>query len=102
MVLLRNMKRFREGLVFKAHWILYHSPLGWRVMNKKKKVERFTPLVATKTMQAGINDRSKLMVSLSLSGWSRLDESQISATQPGFLDLSCAQEDDPGDVRIAA
>ena len=32
------MKRFREGLVFKAHRLLYHSTLGLRVIKKKKKV----------------------------------------------------------------
>ena len=30
------MKRFREGLVFKAHRLLYHSTLGLRVIQKKK------------------------------------------------------------------
>ena len=30
-----NVKRFREGLVFKAHRLLFHSTLGWRVINKK-------------------------------------------------------------------
>ena len=32
------MKRFRRGLVFKAHRLLYHSTLGLRVIKKKKKV----------------------------------------------------------------
>ena len=31
------MKRFRGGLIFKAHRLLYHSTLGLRVMKKKKK-----------------------------------------------------------------
>ena len=30
--------RFRGGLVFKAHSLVYHSTLGFRVMKKKKKV----------------------------------------------------------------
>ena len=34
-LLRRNVKRFRGGLVFKAHRLLYHSTLGLRV---KKKV----------------------------------------------------------------
>ena len=34
----RNVKRFRGGLVFKAHRLFYHSTLGLRVI-KKKKVE---------------------------------------------------------------
>ena len=33
------MKRFRGGLVFKAHRLLYHSTLGLRVIKKKKKVK---------------------------------------------------------------
>ena len=31
------MKRFRGGLVFKAHRLLYHSTLGSRVIKKKKE-----------------------------------------------------------------
>jgi len=31
-----NMKRFRGGLVFKAHRLWHHSTLGWRVIKKKK------------------------------------------------------------------
>jgi len=30
------VKRFRGGLVFKAHRLVYHSTLGWRVIKKKK------------------------------------------------------------------
>jgi len=36
-LLRRNVKRFRGGLVFKAHRLLYHSTLGLRVIKKKKK-----------------------------------------------------------------
>ena len=39
----RNVKRFREGLVFKAHRLVYHSTLGWRETMKKKK-RNLTPL----------------------------------------------------------
>ena len=35
-LLSRNVKRFRGGLVFKAHRLLYHSSLGLRVIKKKK------------------------------------------------------------------
>jgi len=31
----RNMQRFRGGPVFKAHRLLYHSTLGFRVIKKK-------------------------------------------------------------------
>ena len=30
------MKRFRDGLVCKAHRLLYHSTLGLRVIKKKR------------------------------------------------------------------
>ena len=30
------MKRFRGGLVVKAHRLVYHSTLGWRVIKKRK------------------------------------------------------------------
>ena len=33
----RNVQRFRGGLAFKAHRLLYHSTLGLRVIKKKKK-----------------------------------------------------------------
>ena len=32
------MERFQGGLVFKAHRLVYHPTLGWRVMKKKKKL----------------------------------------------------------------
>ena len=35
-LLRRNVNRFRGGLVFKAHRLVYHSTLGLRVMKKKK------------------------------------------------------------------
>jgi len=31
------VQRFRDGLVFKAHRLLYHSTLGLRVIKEKKK-----------------------------------------------------------------
>ena len=33
-LLRRNVKRFRRGLVFKAHRLFNQSTLGWRVMKK--------------------------------------------------------------------
>ena len=35
-MLRRNVKRFRGGIVFKAHGLVYHSTLGLRVIKKKK------------------------------------------------------------------
>jgi len=37
LLLRRNAKRFRGGLVFKAHRLLYHATRGLRVKKKKKK-----------------------------------------------------------------
>ena len=41
--LAKNAERFRGGLIFKAHGLLYHSTPGMRVIKKKKKlrVDRF-------------------------------------------------------------
>jgi len=36
------VQRFRGGLVFKAHRLLCHSTLGWRVITKKKRSSRQT------------------------------------------------------------
>ena len=33
----RNVQRFRGGLVFKAHRLVYHSTIGLIVIKKKKK-----------------------------------------------------------------
>ena len=33
-----GVQHFRGRLVFKAHRLLYHSPLGLRVMKKKKSM----------------------------------------------------------------
>jgi len=38
-VLLINVRRFREGLVFEDHRLLYHSTLGVRVIKKKTGVQ---------------------------------------------------------------
>ena len=38
-LLRRNVERFRGGLVFKAHGLLYHSTLGLRVIKKKRSSE---------------------------------------------------------------
>jgi len=35
-----TVQRFRGGLVFKAHRLLYHSTLGLRAIKKKKKRKR--------------------------------------------------------------
>jgi len=35
-----HVQRFRGGLVFKAHRLLYHSTLSLRVMKKKKKKKK--------------------------------------------------------------
>ena len=37
-MLSRNVERFREALVFKAHRLMYHSTLGLRVIKKKTEL----------------------------------------------------------------
>ena len=37
-LLSRNVRRFRGGLVFKAHRPLYHSTLGLRVIKRRERV----------------------------------------------------------------
>jgi len=34
-----NVQRFRGGLVFKAHRLLYHSTLGLKVLKKRRRGE---------------------------------------------------------------
>jgi len=34
----KDVKRFRGGIVFKARTLLYHATLGWRVIKKKKNL----------------------------------------------------------------
>jgi len=43
------VKRFRGGLVFKAHRLVYHSTLGLTVIKKKKKVTRSANAHGTST-----------------------------------------------------
>ena len=38
-LLSRNVKRFRGGLVFEAHRLLYHSTLGWRAIKRERERE---------------------------------------------------------------
>ena len=42
-LLRRNVKRFRQGLVFKAHRFAYLSNLGSRVMKKRKHASTHSP-----------------------------------------------------------
>ena len=39
----RNVERFRERLVFKAHRLLHHSTLGSRVIKKKRRGSEKNP-----------------------------------------------------------
>jgi len=45
----RNVKRFRGGLVFQAHRLVYHSTLGLKVIKKKKKDVSFAFFILDKT-----------------------------------------------------
>ena len=48
-LLRRNVKRFRGGLVFQAHRLLYHSTLGLRVIKKKRSSLKWFPECSAKT-----------------------------------------------------
>ena len=37
-ILLQNVKPFREGLVCKAHRLLYHSSLGLRIIKERNRI----------------------------------------------------------------
>ena len=39
----RNVQRFRDGLVLKAHRLLYHPNLGLRVIKKTEDARRPAP-----------------------------------------------------------
>ena len=51
-LLRRNVKRFRGGLVFKAHRLVYHSTLSWRVIKKKKEAEEGVDACGEKRQRA--------------------------------------------------
>jgi len=48
----RNVKRFRGGLVLKAHGLLYHSTLGMGVIKKKKHQKKASKGVARSVARA--------------------------------------------------
>ena len=39
-LLLRNVKRFRGELIFKAHRLVHHSTPGWRAIKKKRSTSK--------------------------------------------------------------
>jgi len=49
-LLRRKVKRIRGGLVFKAYRLVYHSTLGWRVIQKNRRPES-RKLIPEKWMQ---------------------------------------------------
>ena len=57
-ILSRNVKRFRGGLVFEAHGLLYHSTLGVKVLKKKTCVALNSRRESTKEEDAGTPDAS--------------------------------------------
>ena len=67
------MKRFRGGLVFKAHRLVYHSTLGSRVIKKKSlgyesvlgfapapRIPRASRSTGAEALLAGVRDMMKL------------------------------------------
>ena len=61
------MKRFRGGLVCKAHRLVYDSTLGWRVIQKKKK--KGTELLGkTARVDHGVGDAHARVIKQKYSG----------------------------------
>jgi len=56
------VQRFRGGLVFKAHRLLYHSTLGLRVIKKKKREQ----LSRVQRLSPDSNDQNLVMLLLLL------------------------------------
>ena len=81
------MQRFRGGLVFKAHTLLYHSTLGLRVIKKKKKQVR----LATCFIGESSSERSTFslgeLVGESSRRRSEATEIDAGATRSGFAHL---------------
>jgi len=110
----RNVQRFRGGLVFKAHRLLYLSTLGSRVIKKTREVQPSVPLssefgtyTTVKTrFWPWLSGKSPVVPSLLGSGWglshapplldSRLD--QIDNFQA--LDLPCGTLGFRGSVHL--
>jgi len=55
----RNVQRFRGGLVFKAHRLLYLSTLGLGVIKKKKAGKQMVPYWAPRLALFVVTDFSK-------------------------------------------
>jgi len=53
------VQRFRGGLVFKAHRLVYHSTLGLRVIKKKKQTRQAPPLLHRPSQRASERAREK-------------------------------------------
>ena len=59
----RHVQRFRGGLVFKAHRLLYHSTLGSRVIKKKKKRSLSRRGCSSTEVRGGAKTSSSLLLS---------------------------------------
>ena len=76
----RNVKRFRGGLVFKAHRLLHHSTLGSRVITKRKKYaltvaaparkisDHFEPSLDALSLRSEVTRSIKIHLLISLGG----------------------------------
>ena len=56
----RNVKWFRDGLLFKAHRLLYHSTLDLKVIKKHTMELSGTPPIASKSQNPQNNEQRKL------------------------------------------
>ena len=63
----RIVQRFRGGLVFKAHRLLYHSTLGLRVIKKKKKTLEVDAVMPVDAYTISLSLTLSLSLSVSLT-----------------------------------
>jgi len=63
---LRNVKRFRGGLVFNAYRLLYHSTLGLRVIKKKRRRRRHAPLLPPERLVTLPSEHPRFMLGINL------------------------------------
>ena len=87
----RNVKRFQGGLVFKAHRLVYHSTLVWRVIKKNQK--------KLSGGRAHAGDHSTEMCSASEAGsYLRLIDSCITQRKAQGPSRTCDESNEDDDV----
>jgi len=81
----RNVKRFREGLVFKAHRILYPSTLGLREIKKRRSASRRCRANMAHTRHSGLGLPVKVLKILQEVPSSLVDAAGSCANRGGLV-----------------